>query len=193
MSLNRESLIRKLVRELIKQELDEANSTASVGGSYNTPHAFSGSNKKGTKKGKAGYTKGHEEPTRGTGLYVTKNPKLRKESINESKTPGFTNRKFGDPLPTLAGIMKNHKSKVREGKYHDYRNDESMSAKQKIGQSMREVRDKLNELDKLVKMNVKLKTELSIDSRSYWKNTHKAMGKISEKLVKLSNKIGKLY
>ena len=38
---------RKLVRELVRQELDEANSTASVGGSYNTPHAFQGSNKKG--------------------------------------------------------------------------------------------------------------------------------------------------
>ncbi len=38
----REDLFRKLVRELIKQELDEANSTASVGGSYNTPHAFGG-------------------------------------------------------------------------------------------------------------------------------------------------------
>jgi hypothetical protein len=31
MSRVRENLIRKLVRELIKQELDEANSTASVG------------------------------------------------------------------------------------------------------------------------------------------------------------------
>ncbi len=46
MSRVREGLIRKLVRELIRQELDEANSTSSVGGSYNTPHAFGGSNKK---------------------------------------------------------------------------------------------------------------------------------------------------
>ena len=50
MSRLKEDLFRKLVRELIKQELDEANSTASVGGSYNTPHAFKGSNKKGKKK-----------------------------------------------------------------------------------------------------------------------------------------------
>jgi len=191
--MSRNNLIRKIVRELIKQELGEANSTGSVGGSYNTPHAFKGSNKKGKKKGKAGYTRGHDEPTRGTGLFVAKDTKLRKESINESKTPGFTNRQFGEPLPTFSDIMKNHKSKVREGKYHDYRNDESLTPRQKIGQSMKEVRDKLNELDKLVKMNVKLKNELSVDSRSYWKNTHKAMGKISEKLVKLSNRIGKMY
>jgi len=84
-------------------------------------------------------------------------------------------------------------SKVNEGKYHDYRNDESLTARQKIGYSMREIRDHLVEIDKLTKMNVRLKTEMGVDSRSYWKNTHKAMRKISERLVKLANKIGQLY
>ncbi len=83
-------------------------------------------------------------------------------------------------------------SKVNEGRYHQYRNDETMTPKQKIGRSMREIRDSLNELDKLVKMNVRLKNELNVDSRSYWKNTHKALNKISERLVKLANKVGQL-
>ena len=83
-------------------------------------------------------------------------------------------------------------SKVNEGKYHDYRNDDTMSPKQKIGRSMREVRDGLNHLEKLVKMNVRLKNELSVNSDSYWKNTHKALHKISERLVKLANKVGQL-
>ena len=81
---------------------------------------------------------------------------------------------------------------VKEGKYHDYRNDESLTPKQKIGRSMREIRDSLNELNKLVKMNVRLKNELNVDSRSYWKNTHKALQKVSERLVKLANKVGQL-
>ena len=83
-------------------------------------------------------------------------------------------------------------TKVNEGKYHDYRNDESLTPKQKIGRSMREVRDGLNNLEKLVKMNVRLKNELSVNSDSYWKNTHKALHKISERLVKLANKVGQL-
>ena len=83
-------------------------------------------------------------------------------------------------------------SKVNEGRYHNYRNDESMTPKQKIGRSMREIRDSLNELNRLVKMNVRLKNELNVDSRSYWKNTHKALNKISERLVKLANKVGQL-
>ena len=63
---------------------------------------------------------------------------------------------------------------------------------QKIGHSMREVRDSLQHLEGLVKMNVKLKNELKVNSQSYWKNTHKALNKISERLVKLANKVGQL-
>tara|TARA_B110001454_G_scaffold147426_1_gene136861 strand:+ start:287 stop:715 length:429 start_codon:yes stop_codon:yes gene_type:complete len=81
---------------------------------------------------------------------------------------------------------------VKEGKYHNYRNDDTLSSKQKIGHSMREVRDSLHHLEGLVKMNVRLKNELNVDSRSYWKNTHKALNKISERLVKLANKVGQL-
>ena len=84
------------------------------------------------------------------------------------------------------------KQRLGEGRYHDWRNDESMTPKQKIGRSMREIRDALNELDKTVKMNLKLKTELKMKSEDYWKNTHKALTKISERLVKMANKIGNL-
>ena len=99
MSRVREGLIRKLVRELIRQELDEANSTSSVGGSYNTPHAFGGSNKKGKGKGKAGYTGGHDEPTDGTGHFIAKDPKLRKtESVNEGKLNEFMYAKLGSKV-----------------------------------------------------------------------------------------------
>ena len=163
MSQVKEDLIRKLVRELIKQELDEANSTASVGGQYNTPHAFSGSNKKGKGKGKAGYTGGHDEPTDGTGHFIADDPKLRKESV------------------------------VNEDRYHAWRNDESLTPKQKIGMAMRETRDNLRELERVVKYNVRLKNELNVDSRDYWKNTHKALSKISERLVRLANKVGQLH
>ena len=139
-------ILRKYIRELIQQELDEASVTGALDGGEGpprTPYAFSGGRKKDKDKKKK--------------------------------------------IANAAGY-----SKVTEGKYHDYRNDDTMSPKQKIGRSMREVRDSLNELNKLVKMNVRLKNELKVDSRSYWKNTHKALNKISERLVKLANKVGQL-
>ena len=220
MSQVREDLIRKLVRELIKQELDEANSTASVGGSYNTPHAFQGSNKKGKKKGKAGYTGGHTEPTDGTGHFIADDPKLRKESVKEARTinvePNWegmwrffkqmakTNPRDWKKMQRTMGSewlkidkmaqQKGWKSEsINEGRYHAWRNDDSKTPKQKIGMAMRETRDNLTELERMVNYNVKLKNELKVDSRDYWKNTHKALSKISERLVRLANKVGQLH
>ena len=120
------------------------------------------------------------------------------EASTSAATPGYQTH-----MACRGGRKKDKKKKkeianaagydiVKEGRYHDYRNDESLTPKQKIGRSMREIRDSLNELNRLVKMNVRLKNELNVDSRSYWKNTHKALNKISERLVKLANKVGQL-
>ena len=99
-----------------------------------------------------------------------------------------------DAEKAMVQLMQFFKTKemLGEGRYHDWRNDESMTPKQKVGRSMREIRDALNELDKTVKMNLKLKTELKMKSEDYWKNTHKPLTKISETLVKMANKIGNL-
>ena len=136
------SKLKEYIREIIKDELEEASTSANVPG-YQTPFGFS-------------------DP---------KNDKKKKKKRDLGST-GY--------------------NYVSEGKYHDYRNDETLTPKQKIGKSMREIRDSLNNLDKVVKMNVRLKNELNVDSRSYWKNTHKALNKISERLVKLANKVGQL-
>ena len=102
------------------------------------------------------------------------------------------NYKHGAEVALSGKLFNSIVETMNEGKYHNYRNDESLTAKQKIGRSMREVRDSLLNLEGLVKMNVRLKNELNVDSRSYWKNTHKALNKISERLVKLANKVGQL-
>jgi len=81
---------------------------------------------------------------------------------------------------------------INEGRYHDWRNDESLTPKQKIGRSIREVKNSLNELDKTIKMNQRLKSELKVDSKDYWKTTHKALSSISERLVRLASRVGNL-
>jgi hypothetical protein len=296
MSLPKKDIFRNLVRELIKKEIDEANSTATAGGQYNTPHSFKGSNSKGKKKKKAGYQDGHEDPTIGTDNFKPKDPKLRKESVNEDVSPkgwnmskkyirfierevrnlkkyhrqqneedflevanyielqlkqmkkdlnesvneekknsnnlyseftdavqDFNDRciEIADKITKLKGdktdgkiLMRNVKKHLiplsklmygwnkgqqrsphltTEGRYHAWRNDDSMTPKQKIGMAMRETRDNLTELERVVKYNVKLKNELKVDSRDYWKTTHKALSKISERLVRLANKVGQLH
>ena len=97
-----------------------------------------------------------------------------------------------EKIKDLLDIFYKKNVGLNEGKYHVWRNDETMTPKQKIGKSVREVRHALDSLDKTIKMSVRLKNELNVDSRNYWKNTHKALQKISERLVKLATKVGSL-
>ena len=187
--------LKALVRELIKKELDEASVTGNLDGGAGPPKTpFAFKKKKKKKDESISEVKFHVKTEMGSVLVdasgkgeavmkVAKALKGGRKGIISVKRVGVSQAKQVD---------KKIES-VTEGKYHDYRNDESLTAKQKIGYSMREVRDKLNELDKLVKMNVRLKNEVGVNSTSYWKNTHNAMKKISERLVKLANKVGQLY
>ena len=238
----------EIIKELVKQELEEITTTASAGGQYMTPHAFS---KKKLKKKKAGYGGGHEDPNIGGSYILAKDSKLRggavgkggvthhkkinrpSGKINESvkmhtisgnkrfmtktaipilKKYGIKNMKAHNiggyflelrfPIDSrkLKDLDKELKRKnkrayggIVEGRYHAWRNDDSKTPKQKIGMAMRETRDNLTELERVVRYNVKLKNELKVDSRDYWKNTHKALSKISERLVRLANKVGQLH
>ena len=199
--------LKKYIKELIKQELDEASMTGALDGGEGppkTPYAFTGKRKKDKKKkddivkaggySKVSEAKFHVKTEMGSVIVdasgqgeammkVAKALKKGRKGVISVNRVGVSQAKQVDKK------LEN----VNEGRYHDYRNDESLSPKQKIGHSMREVRDKLNELDKLVKMNVRLKNEIGVDSTSYWKRTHGAMKKISERLVKLANKVGQLY
>ena len=89
-------------------------------------------------------------------------------------------------------IKSKNLRELKEGRYHDWRNDESMTPKQKIGKSMREIRDALNELDKNRKDESKTKNRIKYEVRRLLENTHKALTKISERLVKMANKVGNL-
>ena len=201
-------LLKKYIKELIKKELDEASVTGNIDGGEGppkTPYAFRGKRKKDKDKEKkiatnsTGYAKVSEAKfhvkTEVGSVIVDASGKA--EAIMKVAKALKKGRK-GVMSANRVGVSKAKQvsqklENVNEGKYHDYRNDESLTAKQKIGYSMREVRDKLNELDKLVNMNVRLKNEIGVDSKTYWKNTHGAMKKISERLVKLANKVGQLY
>ena len=204
-----------IIKELEKDdELEEVSTTATAGidgtgtGHYDTPKAFASGSQGGhpnpevvgyKKVNEALNDKGVKEFKRELALdvkYVKSLSKLiNKKSVgkvtekDDQLISSLTNLLQGR-FSGLANMLKN--KSLNEGRYHEYRNDESMTPKQKIGRSMREIRDALNELDKTVKMNLKLKTELNMKSEDYWKNTHKALTKISERLVKMANKVGNL-
>ena len=199
--------LKNTIRELIEDdiELDEASVTGAIDGGEGppkTPFAFSGKRKKHKKKRdsiakQSGYTmeaKFHVK-VRGLGSVIVDASGKGEAKMIVAKQ--LKKRKDIESV-TRVGVSKAKQidkklENVNEGKYHDYRNDETLTPKQKIGRSMMEVRDTLKTLESIVGMNIRLKNEIGVDSTSYWKRTHVAMKKISERLVKLANKVGQLH
>ena len=200
--------LKNTIRELIQDDidLDEASVTGALDGGAGppkTPFAFSGKRKKDKKKRdriakQSGYSmteaKFHVK-VNGLGSVLVNASGKGEAKMMVAKR--LKNRKDIESVTRVqAGKAKQVDKKlenVNEGKYHDYRNDKTMTPKQKIGRSMMEVRDTLKTLESIVAMNIRLKNEVGVDSTSYWKRTHTAMKKISERLVKLANKVGQLH
>ena len=199
--------LKNTIRELIQDDidLDEASVTGALDGGAGppkTPFAFSGKRKKDKKKRdsiakQSGYTmeaKFHVK-VRGLGSVIVDASGKGEAKMIVAKQ--LKKRKDIESV-TRVGVSKAKQidkklESVNEGRYHDYRNDETLTPKQKIGRSMMEVRDTLKQLESIVGMNIRLKNEVGVDSTSYWKRTHTAMKKISERLVKLANKVGQLH
>ena len=211
--------LKEYIKSLIVKELEEVSTTASAGAAnpmgtgiyYDTPYAFRSKKKKDKEKIKkisraGGYKKVNEIANQEISALQNLEKgldKLRKDYMKIMSIGDKTlkNKQYNDYYDYILNAQKGigsltqtlkRKQMLGEGRYHDWRNDESLTPKQKVGKSVREIRDALNELDKTVKMNLKLKTELNMNSTDYWKNTHKALTKISERLVKMANKIGNL-
>ena len=200
--------LKNTIRELIQDDidLDEASVTGALDGGAGppkTPFAFSGKRKKDKKKRdkiakQSGYSmteaKFHVK-VRGLGSVIVNASGKGEAKMMVAKQ--LKKRKDIESV-TRVGVSKAKQidkklESVNEGRYHDYRNDESLTPRQKIGRSMMEVRDTLKQLESIVGMNIRLKNEVGVDSTSYWKRTHTAMKKISERLVKLANKVGQLH
>ena len=79
--------------------------------------------------------------------------------------------------------------KLNEVSYSDYKKSTNATPRQKIGNSMRSVEKKLNEIEKLIKYNKKLKEDMGMGSGRYWKSTKSTLSRLSEKIKSLSNDI----
>ncbi len=199
------------------ENIDEASMTGNLDGGEGppkTPYAFQSKKQRAQDKKKedeiatnsTGFVKMNEATKKEVNAlkkFIRDFDKMQKQYWNIAKMGDkeLTNTKYNKHYETILKAQKSivnltrelqNKKMLGEGRYHDWRNDESLTPKQKIGRSIREVRDSLNGLSKTIDMSVRLKNELKVDTTDYWKTTHKALGKISERLVKLANKVGKL-
>ena len=72
------------------------------------------------------------------------------------------------------------------------RGDSKTTPQQKVTKTIQEVSKKLREIETLVKHTSKLKTESGMSRENYGPRTEKALNKISEKLIKIAERVRSL-
>lgn len=81
---------------------------------------------------------------------------------------------------------------VNEVSYRDFKKDPTISPQQKVNKGIREINNMLAEMERIVNNNLKLKTEMGVNSSHFWKSSSKRLGQIYERITRISNKIKEL-
>ena len=80
---------------------------------------------------------------------------------------------------------------LSEASYKEYKKDTSLTSKQKVNKAIKEVASRLYKIERVIGQNIKLKTEEGIDNKQYWKSTRSTLYKISERMMRISEKLRK--
>ena len=91
---------------------------------------------------------------------------------------------------TAEDILEKKYEQLIEG-YRDFKSGD-VKPSSKVKSTIQEIAKKLQEIETLVQYNSKLKTESGVTSSAYGPATQKALSKISERLVKISERVRSL-
>jgi hypothetical protein len=99
--------------------------------------------------------------------------------------------KYYEPaiVENLLKRMSSTIKKLDEISYKDFKTDSRTTFKEKINHGIKEVSSQLYEIEKSVNRLSKLKTEIGADQKIFLKQTFQRFNKISERLLRLENKI----
>lgn len=92
----------------------------------------------------------------------------------------------------MESTYKKMMRQLNEISYRDYKKDDTATNEQKINKSINQINKLLGEVETILDRNYKLKNETGFKSNSYWKRSKKNFSKISERLIRISNKMKEL-
>ena len=155
--------VAKNVKE--EEELDEMNVTGNLDGGEGpprTPYAF-----------------GKEE-----------DEKKSAEKLGMKKV-AKTNKYFRKMESTYKRMM-NQMEGLNETSYREFKKDPTSTPQQKVNRGIMEVNKMLGQMEKIVHNNLRLKTEMGVQSNHFWKATGKRFAKINERMVRIANRLKEL-
>jgi hypothetical protein len=155
--------LREAIRKKVRKYLEEISTTGNVAG-YLTPHAFSG------EKGNAQRV---QHVAKSIGYTLTK--KGKEDTKADKLTETFVK-------------LQNNLNSLTEN-YYAYRNDNTKLPHQKIGMAISEMAKQMKMIERVLKMNNRLKKEYGISNERLWKRTKHQMTKLEGKLVEMAGKL----
>lgn len=205
------------VNEVVTEEedLDEQNVTGAIAG-YSTPNAFSKADDdtvevlgykrvKESINTKPSYKHGeHQRPESPEETSQDKFPfssDLERWPNKVQEYPvKFTNNPYGTANIKDASEKSSLVAEAMDRKYEQliegYRNfataDPKISPEKKVKNTIKEIARKLQEIETMVNHNSRLKTESGVTSAAYGTSEKKALTKISERLIKISERVRSL-
>jgi len=110
-------------------------------------------------------------------------------SKDKTNTPGTAHKKDLDNK-SIDELLDKKYEQLIEG-YKDFKSGD-VKPSSKVKSTIQEIAKKLQEIETLVNYNSKLKEESGVTSTAYGPGTQKALTKISERLIKISERIRSL-
>ena len=81
---------------------------------------------------------------------------------------------------------------MNETSYRDFKKDPTSTPQQKVNRGIMEVNKMLGQMEKIVNNNLRLKTEMGVQSNHFWKATGKRFSKINERMIRIANRLKEL-
>ena len=173
--------LKEYIKQLVRELLDEM-STSGDAGAYSTPLAFArkgqGPNAATKQAQRSGWKLAPGMPKNSKVLDYKELWKGKKSAMNE----------------TLKKLIE--QELLNEVTYSKFKKDVKFRTKsEQLHKAIREVKRKLAEIDRIVEYTSRMKQELSEGEEGikYWKATQSNIGKISEMVNHLNNKIKNLH
>ena len=89
-------------------------------------------------------------------------------------------------------IMMKKMNGINETSYREFKKDPTSTPQQKVNRGINEVNKMLGSMEKIVTNNIRLKTEMGVNSNHFWKSTGKRFAKINERMTRIANRLKEL-
>ena len=204
--------LKELIKSLIKQELEEMTGTSAVAG-VATKNAFSDGGRHGKKATDATLKQNPGSQIAkeiDEDLDETKEVKKKKTTVKKKK-PDADGQDDGDFEKKISKATPDQKTKfikivtkgIEDLSEKENKLNEAVSRyarlkenpktnSYKVSVMTQEITKMLREVDFLMSVNEKLKTEMEVPNESLWKRTSQRIAEIKERLMSIGRKLRKL-